>query len=59
MQFLMTPQLDQLISSFKLPKNSQDNFDFNRMTQEQYVAFRHAIVEERMYNPVYQANKGH
>ena len=29
------------------------------MTQEQYVAFRHAIVEERMYNPVYQANKGH
>jgi len=26
---------------------------------DQYIAFRHAFVEERMFNDVYRDNKGH
>lgn len=29
------------------------------MNNEQYIAFRHAFVEERMYHPIYKKNKGH
>ena len=58
-KFLITPELDALISSFKLPKNAQDTIDFTRMNNEQYIAFRHAFVEERMYHPIYKKNKGH
>ena len=59
MQLLITPQLDALISTFKLPKTSSDLIDFARMNNEQYIAFRHAFVEERLYNETYRKNKGH
>lgn len=60
LQFLITPQLDALIQTFKLPKNSSDgSLEFSRMNNDQYIAFRHAFVEERMYNDTYRANKGH
>ena len=59
MSFLLHPKMEQLIQSFRLPKNSHDQPDFGRLTMEQYLQFRHAFVEERMYNDVYMANKGH
>lgn len=55
---LIQPKLEALIQSFKVPKNSHDQPDFTRLTMEQYLQFRHALVEERMYNSVWQANKG-
>ena len=58
LQFLISAKLDSLIQSFKLPKTPQDSIDFTKMTTEQYFAFRHAFVEERMFNDVYRANKG-
>ena len=59
LQFLIPPEVDQLISSWRLPRNAHDNLDFSRLTAQQYIAFRHAFVEQRMYNPTYVANKGH
>ena len=58
-KYLITPELDALVSTFKLPKNSQDCLDFTRLNNEQYLAFKHAFVEERMYNPIFKSNKGH
>ena len=29
------------------------------MNNDQYMAFRHAFVEQRMYHPIYKKNKGH
>lgn len=58
MQFLIPPEMEQLIASFKLPKNAQENLDFTKVTDQQYIAFRHAFVEERMYNSVYKNNSG-
>lgn len=59
MRYLIYPKLDSLIQMFKLPKNSQDCLDFTRLNNEQYLQFRHAFVEERMFNPVFQTNSGH
>ena len=36
LQFLMSPELESLVMSFKLPKNAQDTYDFTRMTTDQY-----------------------
>ena len=58
MQFLMSPELEALVQSFKLPKTSSDNLDFSKLNTDQYYQFRHAFVEQRMHNPTYQANKG-
>ena len=59
MRYMMSPELDALVQTFKLPKNSNNDFEFNRMNPEQYMAFKHAFVEERMYNPIFKANKGY
>ena len=59
LSFLMHPKLDQLIASFRLPRNQHDQPDLTRVTQEQYFAFRHAFVTERMFHETYRANKGH
>jgi len=59
MTFLMSPKMEQLVQSFRLPKNSHDQPDFTKLNMDQYLAFRHAFVEQRMYNDVYMANKGH
>ena len=60
LSFLVNPELEALIQSFKIAKNSADppQWDFTRLTTEQYYAFRHAMVEERMFNPVYRKNSG-
>ncbi len=34
LQFLITPKLDALISTFKLPKTANDTLDFAKMTTE-------------------------
>ena len=47
-----------MIGPWKLPKNANEGLDFTRLTNEQYIAFRHAFVEERMYDPTYKTNKG-
>lgn len=58
-QFLVEPELDQLIQTFKVPKNPNDgSLDFSRLTNEQYIAFRHSFVEKRMYNKTYMLNRG-
>lgn len=54
---MIYPELDALIQQFRLPRLN-DSYDFSRVTNEQYIAFRHAFVEERMFNPTYRANKG-
>lgn len=59
MSFLTHPKMDQLIQSFRVPKNSNDQPDLTRLTMEQYTAFRHSFVVERMYHDTYKANKGH
>ena len=58
LQLLMHPTLEALVLSFKLPKNSSENFDFTKMSTEQYYQFRHVFVEERMYDTVFAGNKG-
>ena len=58
-RYLISPELDALIQTFKLPKTSSDFLDFTKMNSEQYIAFKHAFVEERMYNPIFKANKGY
>ena len=58
LKFLIMPELDALIASFKLSKNSSDQYDFTKLKDDQYIAFRHAFVEKRMFNPTYMANKG-
>lgn len=58
MKFLITPEFDSVISGFKVPKTNNDSLDFTKLTNEQYIAFRYAFVEMRMFNPTYQANKG-
>ena len=58
LKFLISPQLEAVIAGFKLTKNSSGDYDFTKLTQEQYIAFRHAFVEQRMLNSTYMANKG-
>ena len=58
LQFLIPPQLEALIATFKLPKNNEGILDFTKLNMEQYLAFRHAFVEERMFNETYKANTG-
>lgn len=58
LQFLMYPDLDRLVSSMKLPKNSQDAPDFTKMTHDQYMAFRHAFVQQKLFNKTYMSNEG-
>jgi len=58
MKYLITPQLDALIQPFKLPRNSVDCLDFTKLTPDQYLAFRYAFVEERMFNETFMSNKG-
>jgi len=41
-----------------LPKNNEGILDFTKLNMEQYLAFRHAFVEQRMYNETYRANTG-
>ena len=48
--------MESLVASFRLPKNAQENLDFTKMTDQQYIAFRHAFVEERMYHETYRTN---
>ena len=59
LQFLITPELEKVFGGWKLPRNGADGLDFTRINNEQYIQFRHAIVEERMFNPTYKSNKGH
>lgn len=59
LRYLITPELDALVQTFKLPRNSQDCLDFTKLNSEQYIAFKHAFVEERMYNPIFKSNKGY
>ena len=58
LQFLMQPEMERLVTSFKLPKNSNDCPDFTKLTQEQYMQFRHALVTEKMHNATYAGNQG-
>ncbi len=58
LQFFMNPKLEALIGTFKLPKTPNDGLDFTKVTTEQYFAFRHAFVQERMYNETFMANTG-
>lgn len=59
LMFLMTPEMEALVASFKLPRNSMgDSPDFNRLNSDQYLAFRHAFVEKRMFNKTFDANRG-
>lgn len=58
LQFLIPSQLEALILTFKLPKNNEGILDFTKLNMEQYFAFRHAFVEERMFNETYRANTG-
>lgn len=58
LKFLIHPEFETVISSFKLPRNANDTLDYTKLTADQYIAFRHAFVEQRMYNPTYMANKG-
>ena len=55
---MMNPKLEALIATFKLPKTPNDSLDYTKMTTEQYFAFRHAFVQERMYNETFMANTG-
>ena len=57
--FLCHPKVNELIASFKLPKNAQEQPDLTRVTTDQYMAFRHAFVTERLHHDIYRANKGH
>jgi len=59
MRYLICPELEAVIAPFKLTRNSADCLDFTRLTNDQYVAFRHAFVEKRMFNETFIANKGH
>ena len=53
MKYMMSPELDALVQTFKLPRNSHEFLDFTRLNSEQYMAFKHAFVEERMHNPIF------
>ena len=59
LRYLISPEMDALIQSFKLSRTSSDFYDFTKLSAEQYIAFKHAFVEERMYNPIFKANKGY
>jgi len=52
------PRFEAVIQSLKVPKNSHDQPDFTRLNMEQYLQFRNAFIEERMFNDVFRANKG-
>lgn len=58
MKYFITPELDALVQTFKLPRNSVDCLDFTRLSTDQYLAFRHAFVDQRMFNPTFIANEG-
>ena len=58
LSFLVNPELDALFQSLKLNKNASDQYDFTRLNNEQYYQFRHAMVEQRMFNSTYQKNTG-
>ena len=59
LMFLMAPEMEALVQSFKLPRNSNgDSPDFNKLNNDQYLSFRHAFVEKRMFNKTFAANNG-
>ena len=36
-KYLLTPEMDALVQTFKLPRTGSDNLDFTRLTNEQYL----------------------
>lgn len=38
-------------------KNNNDLYDFTKLTQEQYLQFRHAFVTERMFIDAYKVEE--
>ena len=56
---MISPELDALIQTFKLPKSQSDgSLEFHRIKDDQYIAFKHAFVEQRLFNETYKGNKG-
>ena len=49
LQFLIQPEMAKLIESMKIIRGANDLYDFSKLSNEQYYAFRHAFVTERMY----------
>lgn len=43
------PQLLRMIESFRLPRLSNDQFNYSKMNNDQYIAFRHAFVHQRAF----------
>jgi len=43
-----------VIDSFRLNRNSMDQYDLTKLNSQQYVMFRYHFVEQCMHNPTYQ-----
>ena len=58
MQFMISPKLQQIIDVLQVKRNQNtDAYDFTRLNDKDYYAFRHAFVEEKLFYETYKSNK--
>ena len=58
MQFMIPPKLQQIIDTLRVNKSQvADGYDFTRLNDKDYYAFRHAFVEEKLFYETYKTNK--
>ena len=58
MQFMIPPKLQQIIDTLRVNKSTTtDAYDFTRLNDKDYYAFRHAFVEEKLFYETYKSNK--
>ena len=57
LQFMIPPKLQQIIDQLKIGKYpNQDVYDFTKLNDQDYYAFRYAFVEEKLFYQHYNKN---
>ena len=56
-QFLAMPEMVKLMEELKVVKNNNDLYDFTKLNQDQYMAFKHAMVTDRMFIDCYKVEE--
>jgi len=55
--FVATPQVKELLESFKIGLSPTGFYELAKMNKDQYLQFRHMFVERRMCKPMWESNK--
>lgn len=56
-QFMIPPKLQSIVDLLKVPKNPNTfEYDFTKLSDQQYYQFRHAFVEEKLFYETYRKN---